>query len=272
MPCQTIRLTVALALAFFSVQPATSQALPADVLKSVVSVLPVWPGAYPGRNRRPDQAPRPEGSGIILQPGHVVTAWHVVEPAKRIDIRLADGRIFPAQLIAKDAASDIAVLGFGSRIGTNRNRTPSATCRTGLRRRNAYGLGLSVTCGVVSALHVSNAGVQCRGGFRSDGRCSESRQFRWRACGQAGPPGRYGVSDLRVPTVTTISESISRVSVELLQRVFRDWLPMERSGIHLRAGGWVLRTGQVGRQSQHRWLSGSTRTVLPPMRVFRPVT
>ena len=186
-----------MALAFFSVQPATSQALPADVLKSVVSVLPVWPGrTQGGTGGRPGTAP--EGSGIILQPGHVVTAWHVVEPAKRIDIRLADGRIFPAQLIAKDAASDIAVLGVEAELVPIEIAPPPQLAEPVCAVGNAYGLGLSVTCGVVSALHVSNAGVQCRGGFRSDGRCSESRQFRWRACGQAGPPGRYGVSDLRV--------------------------------------------------------------------------
>ncbi len=157
MPCRKIHLTTALLLALVSAQSTPAHALSADTLKSVVSVLPVWPGrAQAGAGGSPGVAP--EGSGVVLQPGLVATAWHVVKPAKRIDIRLADGRILPAQLIAKDAASDIAVLGVEVElvpIGiAPALQLAQPVCAVG----NAYGLGLSVTCGVVSALNVSDAG------------------------------------------------------------------------------------------------------------------
>ena len=155
-PSATV-LTIALLLAFACVQPIAARALPADTLKSVVSVLPVWPGRAQGSaGGRPGAAP--EGSGVVLRPGHIATAWHVIEPARRIDVRLSDGRILPARLIAKDAASDIAVLGVDARLApigiAPAPRLAQPVCAIG----NAFGLGLSVTCGVVSALNVTNAG------------------------------------------------------------------------------------------------------------------
>ena len=157
MRCRNICLTVALLLALVGAQSTPAHALAADTLKSVVSVLPVWPGrAQGGAGGRPGVAP--EGSGVVLRPGHIATAWHVIEPATRIDIRLSDGRILPARLIARDAASDIAVLGVDAAlvpIGiAPAPRLAQPVCAIG----NAFGLGLSVTCGVVSALNVSSAG------------------------------------------------------------------------------------------------------------------
>ena len=156
MRCRNICLTAALLLALVGAQSTPAHALSADTLKSVVSVLPVWPGrAQGGAGGPPGVAP--EGSGVVLRPGHIATAWHVVRPARRIDIRLSDGRILPARLIARDAASDIAVLGVDAAlvpIGiATAPRLAQPVCAIG----NAFGLGLSVTCGVVSALNVSNA-------------------------------------------------------------------------------------------------------------------
>jgi len=100
----------------------------------------------------------PEGSGVVLRPGIVATAWHVVEPAERIDVRLADGRVLPATLVGQDPATDIAILAIDAEVAVFEvGPSPSlasSVCSIG----NAYGLGLSITCGVVSALHVTNAG------------------------------------------------------------------------------------------------------------------
>ncbi|MCY3754583.1 MAG: trypsin-like peptidase domain-containing protein, partial [Alphaproteobacteria bacterium] len=136
-------------LAVAVAQPPLARALPPEVLESVVSVLPVWPGRpQGGAGRRPGVAP--EGSGVVLRPGLIATAWHVVEPARRIDVRLSDGRILPARLAAKDAASDVALLRVDARLPpiaiAPSPRLAQPVCAIG----NSFGLGLSVTCGVVS--------------------------------------------------------------------------------------------------------------------------
>src|SRR5206468_10382125 len=51
------------------------------------------------------------GSGFIIdKAGFIVTNNHVVESAKSIKVKLADGREFDAKLIGADAATDVAVL------------------------------------------------------------------------------------------------------------------------------------------------------------------
>ncbi|WP_434564947.1 trypsin-like peptidase domain-containing protein [Thermoanaerobacterium thermosaccharolyticum] len=55
--------------------------------------------------------PEGSGSGIIIDSqGYIVTNNHVVDGASKITVNLSDGRKFPAQLIGKDAKTDLAVL------------------------------------------------------------------------------------------------------------------------------------------------------------------
>ena len=137
-------------------------ALPPQTRESVVSVLPVWPerpqGGTPG-GAAGGTPGAPEGSGVAVAPGGLIaTARHVVAPAERIDVRLADGRILPAELVGEDAASDIALLRVAAELPplppAPRPRLAQPVCAIA----NAYGLGLSVSCGVVSALDVAEAG------------------------------------------------------------------------------------------------------------------
>ena len=157
MRWRRIWLATALPLALLAARPGPAPALPADALKSVVSVLPVWPGRAQGGSGGPPGV-APEGSGVVLRPGVVATARHVVEPARRIDIRLSDGRILPARLIASDEASDIAVLGVDAARAPIAVAPPPRLAQPVCAIGNAFGLGLSVTCGVVSALNVTDAG------------------------------------------------------------------------------------------------------------------
>lgn len=146
-------LAVALALAGVGAAGAVSP----ETMNSVVSVLPQWPGRPQGGTGAPPGA-SPEGSGVALRPNVIATAWHIVEQAERIEVRLADGRILPASLIARDSLSDIALLGVDADLAPFGPESDPALADQVCSIGNSFGLGLSVTCGVVSAIHVSNAG------------------------------------------------------------------------------------------------------------------
>ena len=55
------------------------------------------------------------GTGFIIHPrGYILTAQHVVDKAKEIEVRLGDSQRFSAQLIAADAQVDVAILKIAS--------------------------------------------------------------------------------------------------------------------------------------------------------------
>src|SRR5213082_2473980 len=64
--------------------------------------------------RRNPGTPRPvqsEGSGFIVRPdGYIFTNVHVIEDADTIDVKLRDGRDFPARVVGTDEKTDIAVI------------------------------------------------------------------------------------------------------------------------------------------------------------------
>ncbi len=132
----------------------------AGAVNSVVVVLPRW------RNVRPGFAPRsgdpriaPEGSGVaILAGGYVVTNDHVLGDAISVSLRLADGRRAPAEIVGRHKATDIALLKTTADLTVAEPGPVPGLAAPVCAIGNPFGRGLSVSCGVVSAIGRANAG------------------------------------------------------------------------------------------------------------------
>src|SRR6266704_5798000 len=65
----------------------------------------------PRRNPRSLQPIQSEGSGFIVRAdGYIFTNFHVIEAADKIDVKLKDGREFPAKVVGTDEKTDVAVI------------------------------------------------------------------------------------------------------------------------------------------------------------------
>ncbi|RUO49153.1 DegQ family serine endoprotease [Pseudidiomarina donghaiensis] len=106
------------------------------------------------------------GSGVIIDAdeGYVVTNNHVIDGASEILVTLKDGRQFDATVIGTDDRSDVALL----KIKDGKDLTAieignSAKLRVGdfvVAIGNPFGLGQTVTSGIVSALGRSGLGIE----------------------------------------------------------------------------------------------------------------
>jgi S1-C subfamily serine protease len=96
------------------------------------------------------------GSALIFTPdGFVVTNAHVVGDASTVELALADGRNLPAAVLARDQATDLAVLRASGHdlpwrmLGDSRDLRPG---QVAIAIGSPYGFQHTVTAGVVSAL------------------------------------------------------------------------------------------------------------------------
>jgi len=103
------------------------------------------------------------GSGVIVSAdGYIVTNHHVVESAEEIQVALPDGRNLVAELVGSDPETDIAVLRVKQDGLHPITFAQPDTLRVGdlvLAVGNPFGVGQTVTMGIVSALGRSHLGI-----------------------------------------------------------------------------------------------------------------
>ncbi len=97
------------------------------------------------------------GSGVIVdaENGYILTNHHVVGEADKIQISLIDGTVHDAEIVGSDPATDIAVIKVDAKGLTEMTIGDSTSARVGdfvIAIGNPFGLGHTVTSGIISAL------------------------------------------------------------------------------------------------------------------------
>jgi serine protease DegQ len=109
------------------------------------------------------ESPASLGSGVIVDPsGLILTNHHVIEQADEIEVLLSDGRRFKAKVIGSDPETDIAVLRVDIKDASAIELGSAEQASVGdvvLAIGNPFGVGQTVTMGIVSALGRNQLGI-----------------------------------------------------------------------------------------------------------------
>src|SRR5690606_37837811 len=105
------------------------------------------------------------GSGVIVDArrGYILTNSHVVANADEVQVTLKDRRTYPARLVGSDPETDVALLQIDAPALTAVPFGDSGRLRVGdlvIAIGNPFGLGQTVTSGIVSALGRSGLGLE----------------------------------------------------------------------------------------------------------------
>ena len=159
--------------------PAAKRAMPA-VVKIAVSKMVKTPASMQMPEGMEDnpmfrqffggrQAPRPHregglGSGVIVSPdGYILTNNHVVDDATDVTVTLPDRREFKGRVVGKDAKIDLAV------VKIEASNLPAITVGSSSKLEvgdcvlavgNPYGVGQTVTMGIISATGRAGLGIE----------------------------------------------------------------------------------------------------------------
>ena len=149
------------------VQPAVVNVYAAKTVQNRNPLLddPIFRRFFGVPGQQPEQMQRSLGSGVMVDAsGLVVTNNHVIEGADQVKISLADKREFEAEIVLKDSRTDLAVL----RIKDSKEKFTTLDFANSdellvgdvvLAIGNPFGVGQTVTHGIISALARTQVGI-----------------------------------------------------------------------------------------------------------------
>ncbi len=119
-------------------------------------------GGHPNMPR--DSREKALGSGVIVSPeGYILTNNHVVDGATDVQVTLSDKREFKARIVGTDPKTDVAVLRIDGKDLTPITIGDSSKVQVGdvaLAIGNPFGVGQTVTKGIISATGRGNLGIE----------------------------------------------------------------------------------------------------------------
>ena len=148
-----------------SVLPAVVNISSTKVIRTSLQQGNPFGDLFPGF-RMPDgpQRQQGEGSGVIISSdGYIVTNNHVVDGATELTVSMSDKRELKARLIGKDAKTDVALVKVDAKDLPHVRLGSSADVEVGdiaLAIGNPFGLGQTVTMGIVSAVGRGGLGIE----------------------------------------------------------------------------------------------------------------
>src|SRR6478752_9659108 len=149
------------------VQPAVVNVYAAKVVQNRNPLLddPIFRRFFGVPGQQQEQVQRSLGSGVIVDAsGLVVTNVHVIEGADQVKVSLSDKREFEAEIVLKDPRTDLAVL----RLKDTKEKFPTLDFTNSdelmvgdvvLAIGNPFGVGQTVTHGIISALARTQVGI-----------------------------------------------------------------------------------------------------------------
>ncbi len=164
-----------------SFAPVVKRAMPAVVNISSSKVVkqqqmprgmmddPFFRQFFGGRMPQQQQQPRSQretslGSGVVVSPdGYILTNNHVVEGATEVKVAFFDKHEYPAKIVGTDKFGDIAVLKIDKTGLTALPFADSGHAQVGdvvLAIGNPFGLGQTVTMGIISAMGRAGLGIE----------------------------------------------------------------------------------------------------------------
>ena len=149
------------------VQPAVVNVYAAKIVQNHNPFLddPIFRRFFGLPGGQQEQMQRSLGSGVMVDPsGLVITNVHVIEGADQVKVSLSDKREFEAEIMLKDSRSDLAVL----RLKDSHEKFPTLELANSdelmvgdvvIAIGNPFGVGQTVTHGIISALARTQVGI-----------------------------------------------------------------------------------------------------------------